>query len=210
MRRILTSLAAFILVVMASLSGAPEASAQFRYGPMAGVNLNTLRFKQDLFTINSQVGSLGGIAGEMMFPGIGIGVDLGLFYQMRGSRLHLGEREMWASQGYGTENMNFHTLTIPLHIKLKWRRLGGFEEKIAPMVYGGPTFSFDVAHSRIDAMTYAGGDVALECGIGGEFFEHWQLKAGYSFGMTYVTKAKILSEFSARCNAWTIRLGYYF
>ncbi len=83
MRRILTSLAAVIVVVIASLSGAPEASAQFRYGPMAGVNFNTLKFKQDLMTINSQVGPLGGIAGEMMFPGIGIGVDLGLFYQMR-------------------------------------------------------------------------------------------------------------------------------
>ncbi len=210
MRRILTSLAAVIVVVIASLSGAPEASAQFRYGPMAGVNFNTLKFKQDLMTINSQVGPLGGIAGEMMFPGIGIGVDLGLFYQMRGSKLHMREREIWFSQCFGVEKLNLHTLTIPLHLKLKWQRLGGFEEKIAPIIYGGPTFSFDLAHSHIDAMTFAGGDVALECGIGGEFFERWQLKAGYSFGMTYITKAKILSDFSARCNAWTIRLGYYF
>lgn len=100
MRRILTSLTAFIIVVMASLSGAPEAAAQFRYGPSAGVNFNTLKFKQDLFTIDSQVGPAAGIVGEMMFPGIGIGIDLGLLYQLRSSKLHMGEREMWASQGY--------------------------------------------------------------------------------------------------------------
>ena len=210
MKRILHSLTALSIVVMALLAGAPEAAAQFRYGPMAGVDFNTLKFKQDLFTVDTQVGPTAGIAGEMMFPGIGIGIDLGLFYQLRGSKLHMGERELWASQGYGTETMNFHTVAIPLHLKLKWHRLGGFEEKVAPIVYGGPTFGFTAAHSKIDAMTYAGGAVALECGIGAEFFEHWQLKAGYSFGMTYLAKAKILTNFSTRCNAWTIRLSYYF
>lgn len=210
MRRILTSLTAFIIVVMASLSGAPEAAAQFRYGPSAGVNFNTLKFKQDLFTIDSQVGPAAGIVGEMMFPGIGIGIDLGLLYQLRSSKLHMGEREMWASQGYGTENMDLHMVSIPIHIKLKWHRLGGFEEKLAPMVYGGPTFSFMAGHSKIDAMNFSGGDVALECGIGAEILERWQLNAGYSFGMTYLAKAKVLTDFSCRANAWTVRLAYYF
>ena len=145
-----------------------------------------------------------------MFPGIGIGIDLGLLYQLRSSKLHMGEREMWASQGYGTENMDLHMVSIPIHIKLKWHRLGGFEEKLAPMVYGGPTFSFMAGHSKIDAMNFSGGDVALECGIGAEILERWQLKAGYSFGMTYLAKAKVLTDFSCRANAWTVRLAYYF
>lgn len=210
MRRIITSITAFIIVMAAALSGAPDASAQFRYGPLAGVNFNTLKFKQDLFTIDSQTGPAAGIAGEMMFPGIGIGLDLGLTYQLRNSKLHMGEREMWAYQGYGIENMDLHMVSIPVHIKLKWHRLGGFEEKIAPIVYGGPTFSFTVAHSKIDAMKFSGGDVALECGIGAEILERWQIRGGYSFGMTYLAKAKILTDFSNRCNAWTIRLAYYF
>ena len=40
--------------------------------------------------------------------------------------------------------------------------------------------------------------------------ERWQLKAGYSFGMTYLAKAKVLTDFSCRANAWTVRLAYYF
>lgn len=210
MRKILITLTAFIAVLTASLAGAPEAAAQFRYGPMAGVNFTTLKFKQDLFTIDSRVGPAAGIAGEMMFPGIGIGLDLGLIYQMRGSTLHMGEREMWASQGYRNENMDLHMVTIPLHLKLKWQRLNGLEEKIAPIVYGGPTFSFTAAHSKIDAMSFSGGDVAIDCGIGAELFRHWQITGGYSFGMTYLAKAKILSDFSCRANSWNIRLAYYF
>lgn len=210
MRRFLTSLTALILVVTASLFQAPEASAQFRYGPTVGANLNALKYKQELFTIDKKVGPQAGIAGELMFPGIGIGLDLGFFYQMRSSKLHLGQREIWASQGYGNENLNFHTVTIPIHLKLKWHRLNGFEEKIAPLVYAGPTFNFNVAHTKLECMNFATGDVAIECGIGAEFFERIQLKLGYSFGMTYITKAKIMTDFSARFNAWTARIGYFF
>lgn len=210
MKRHIISLAVWLAVVAAALCSSPKAAAQFRYGPMAGVNFTYLQFKQDLMKVDSQVGPAGGIAGELMFPGIGIGIDIGLMYQMRGSKLHLGEREIWSSQGYGTETMSLHMVSIPVHLKLKWQRLNGFEEKVAPIVYAGPTFSFMAGHSKIDAFQYSGGDVAIDLGFGAELFRHWQLTGGYSFGATYLTKAKILTNYSARANSWNIRLAYYF
>jgi len=209
-RHIIATIAAWLAVVAAALITSPAASAQFRYGPMAGVNFTKFAFKQDLVTVDSHVGPAAGLAGEMMFPGIGIGIDVGLMYQMRGSKLHLGEREIWSSQGYGTETMSLHMVSIPVHLKLKWQRLNGFEEKVAPIVYAGPTFSFMAAHSKIDAFSYSGGDVAVDVGLGAEFLRHWQLTGGYSFGATYLTKAKILTNYSARANSWNIRLAYYF
>lgn len=201
---------AAVIALTALFAALPEAAAQFRYGPMAGVNFTTMKFRQDLFNIDMKAGPAGGIAGELMFPGVGLGLDLGLLYQMRASSLDMGERPMWASQGYGREAMDLHTITIPIHLKLKWQRLGGLEEKISPIVYAGPTFDFTAAHSKIDAMEFSGGDVAIDVGIGAEVYRHWQLTAGYSFGMTYLAKAKILTDFSCRANSWTIRLAYYF
>ncbi|MCM1028237.1 MAG: porin family protein [Pseudoflavonifractor sp.] len=210
MKRFICPLIAAVAIVMAILSSAPKAAAQFRYGPMVGANFTSLKFRQDLFSIDSEVGPAAGIAGEMMFPGIGIGLDLGLLYQMRGSTLHMGQREIWASQGYGKEDMDLHMVSIPIHLKLKWHRLGGFEEKLAPIFYVGPTFSFMAGHSSIDAMKFSGGDVAIDLGIGAEIFRRWQITGGYSFGMTYLAKAKILTDFSCRANSWNIRLAYYF
>lgn len=210
MRRILTSLTALIIVLSTFLSGAPEAAAQFRIGPMAGVNFTTLKFKQDLITIDSKVGPAAGLAAEMQFPGIGICLDLGVMYQMRGSKLHMGEREIWSSQGYGTEDMDLHMVSLPLHLKLKWQRLNGFEEKLAPMAYFGPTFSFMASHTKLEAMKFTGGDLSLDLGIGAEIMRHWQITGGYSFGMTYLAKAKILTDYSCRANSWNIRLAYYF
>ncbi len=210
MKSLIRSLLAAMIALSAVVAAAPEAAAQFRYGPMAGVNFTKMKFRQDLFNIGMKAGPAAGIAGEMMFPGIGIGLDLGLLYQMRSSNLDMGERPMWASEGYGREAMDLHTISIPVHIKLKWQRLGGLEEKISPIIYAGPTFDFTAAHSKIEAMNFSGGDVAIDVGIGAEIYRHWQITAGYSFGMTYLAKAKILTDFSCRANSWNIRAAYYF
>ena len=47
-----------------------------RWGASAGVNVNSMKFKQDLFGVSSAVGESAGIRGEMMFPGIGFGLEL--------------------------------------------------------------------------------------------------------------------------------------
>ena len=52
--------------------------AQFRAAGVAGVNISTLNFSQDLVPVKSSVGYQAGILGELMFPGIGFGIDLGL------------------------------------------------------------------------------------------------------------------------------------
>lgn len=38
----------------------------------------------------------------------------------------------------------------------------------------------------------------------------WQLTAGYNMGMTYVVKAKVLTNYSARNRYWYVRGTYYF
>ncbi|MDE5744080.1 MAG: PorT family protein [Paramuribaculum sp.] len=200
----------FAFVAVFALAAAPAAKAQFRYGPMAGVSLTSLKFKQDLVSIDQTVGFSAGVIAEMMFPGIGFGIDLGLYFDERGANMNLGERTMWQTQGYGKEHIALHYVALPVHLRFKYTNLNGFEDILAPFAFAGPTFGIRLANSKVKAMEYSGGDLGLEFGIGGEILKRWQVSASYNMGMTYVTKAKILTNYSARSTEWSLRVAYLF
>lgn len=188
-----------------------KASAQtFRYGPTIGVNMTDLIFKQDLVTVDQSVGFHAGVQGELMFPGIGFGIDIGLMYTQRGATVNLGEKEIWSSLGYTNPRVYLHYAEIPINLRFKWTRMNGLEDYIAPYVFGGPTFSILAGHSDLDAFKYAGVDLGLQAGLGFELFRRWQIQASYTWGMTYALKTKLLDDFSARSRTWSLRLTYMF
>lgn len=184
--------------------------AEFRWGPVLGGNYSTLKFKQDLIDVKSTGGFTAGVMGEMMFPGIGLGVDIGLNYTMHGAKVNLGEKEVWSSDGYGNQVVNIHAIQIPVNLRFKYTRLNGFEDKLAPFVYGGPIFSITAGHSNIKAYDFPGGCVMLQCGIGAEIHKNYQISAGYYWGMTYEIRTKKLDNFSARSQGWKLSLCYLF
>lgn len=194
------------LVVLGCLS----ADARMRWGATAGPTVNSLVFKQDLVPVKQTVGLTAGVQGEVIFPGIGIGLDLGLMYNQQGALVDLGSRKVWASLGYGNEHVYLHNIKIPIHLRWKYTRLEGLEEKIAPLIYGGPEFDIQVGSGNSSAFKCSGGDLGLTVGIGAELFKKWQLTAGYTWGMTYVLKTKLLDDFSARSRQWNVNLTYFF
>lgn len=187
-----------------------DVSAKMRWGATAGLSVNKLKFKQDLVPVSNVVGYSAGVVGETIFPGIGIGVDLGLLYNQQGALVDLGSRKVWSSLGYGNEHVYIHNINIPVHLRLKYTRLNGLEDKIAPIVYGGPEFDIQIAHGKCDAFKYSGGDLGLTVGIGAELYRRWQVTAGYTWGMTYALKTKLLDEFSAQSRQWNVRVVYFF
>ena len=195
---------------MISVLGAQKASAQFRYGPAAGVEFTTLKFNQKLFTIDQSTGVTAGIMAEMMFPGVGFGIDLGLLYEQRGARLHLGEKELWSSQGYDAPRSTLHYMNIPLHLRFKWTRMSGLEDYVAPFVSAGPSVGFLVGHNKVEALEYAGGELGIDLGGGLEICRNFQISASYRWGMTYALKTKILTDYSAKNRSWVIRAAWLF
>lgn len=198
------ALAALTLALPASVS------AQFRYGPTLGVDVTNLTFKQDLFTVDKAVGYSAGVVGEMMFPGIGFGIDFGVFYQQRGAVMHLGDKEMWRYMGLGTERSYLHYLEIPLHLRYKYTRIEGMDEYFAPFIFAGPDFGFLVAHNKNVALDYAGGQIGISVGLGAEIYKHWQISGSYTWGTTYALRMKILTNDSARNRTWNLRVAYLF
>lgn len=205
MKRIIT----FIVIACALFAAAPVATAQFRWGPSVGFNMNTMKFKQDLFDTHKGFGGSAGVKAEMMFPGIGFGIDMGLLYEQRAAQLDLGDRLIWSSQGYGDEKIRLHSIDIPFNLKFKWTRLGGTEDIIAPLAFGGPVFSFQAGHTGCKALKYSGGEVMLTAGLGVELWRRWQVTAQYTWGMTYALKTQLLTDLSARNRTLDIRVTYF-
>ena len=198
------------IIVMCAFLGTTTANAQLRYGVIAGASINDFKFTQDLIKVDKEVGYSAGVFSELMFPGIGFGLDLGLMYSQRGATLHLGEKEVWASDGFGNERTYLHCIELPINLRFKYHRLNGIEDYVAPFVFGGPSFTLLVGHGNIDALEYAGGEMGLQAGLGFEILKNWQIMASHNWGMTYRLKTKKLNDFSARNRSWNIRAVYFF
>jgi hypothetical protein len=199
-----------VIFSLFALSTAFTSKAEFRWGATAGASITTLKFKQELATINQGVGPTLGIQGEMMFPGIGLGIDLGAMYTMQGATLNLQDFPVWSTDGYGKERSYLHTLSIPIDLRFKWTRMNGLEDYVAPFVFGGPVFNFTVCHNSLKAMEYPLGAIGVQAGLGFEILQRWQIQGSYTWGMTYSTRAVKLIDYSAREKYWTVRAVYFF
>lgn len=205
MKRLVTSL----VISLCILAYAVPAAAQFRWGPSVGMSINDLKFKQDLFDVSKGIGGSAGVKAEMMFPGIGFGLDMGLYYEQRATTLDLGQKLIWSSEGYGKEKIWLHSIDIPFNLKFKWTRMQGLEDYVAPFVFGGPVFTIQTGHSKCDALKYSGGDVSLIVGGGFELYRRWQVSASYTWGMTYALKTRLLTDLSARNRTIDIKVTYF-
>lgn len=194
-----------VCVVMAFV-----ASAQFRYAPVVGYNNSTLNFNQKLIDVKSASGFHAGVNGELMFPGIGFGIDIGAKYVMQGAEVDLGQKEIWASDGYGKSRLYLHNLEIPVNLKFKWTRMQGLEDYIAPYVFGGPTFSFLLAHSNIKAFSYNVLTIGLQVGIGFELYKCWHVQGCMNWGMSNSVRTIKLDDFAASNRTWSISVLRYF
>ncbi len=192
------------------MASALTASAEFRWGPTAGANFGSFHWKQNLLKTSARTGFQAGLLGELMIPGIGFGIDLGVRYSMNGAHENFGDFKIWNSDGIKDQNVWMHTIQIPLNLKFKWTRMNGFEQTLAPFVFGGPVFNFNVATNDQPALEHPLGFVAMQCGAGVELFEHWQISGGYSWGISYQVRTIKLDNFSAQSRGWFVNAAYLF
>ena len=197
-----------VLALIALICGL-GANAELRWGPTASVNFNTFHWKEPLLETHLRTSFDAGIMTEIMIPGIGFGVDAGLTYGMRSARINFGQWEVWNSDGFKDETVNLHTINIPLHLRFKYTRLEGIEETIAPLVFAGPVFSFNVA-GNCKALEQPVGTVSLDFGLGCELFQKFQVSVGYLWGLSYATRTVKLENLSARADGFRVNLAYFF
>lgn len=188
-----------------------KSSAEFRWGPTAGLNVSTISWKQKLTDTHQLAGFQAGVMGELMIPGIGFGIDMAVKYQRQGATVNFGEYKVWQAAGLGNEKMWFDVIEVPIDLRFKWTRMNGFEQYLAPFAYVGPVFRFNCSASKLAGqIEYPGGTVGLQCGIGGEILEHIQISAGYYWGISYCVKTVKLDNYSGRPQGWLLNAAYLF
>ena len=200
-----------ILVAIIAMAGVGQASAQFRFGIKAGVNLNSLHFsnvKENLSKDNG-CGFTGGIMTEFQVPIIGLCLDASLMYthMSASSDIYTTDESGAISDKPLAQNKNF--LEVPINLKYK---LG--LPVIHPYIFTGPSFAFKLGGDN-DVFKTKTFQCAWNVGLGVELFSHLQLSGSYGFVMNNIMKtAGIVSNTSndikLKNNYWTITAAYLF
>ena len=199
-----------ILLTILCLAVAFGASAKFRVGPTVGANFSTLNWKQKLFPSTMLPGYNAGVQCEVMIPGIGFGVDFGLKYVNQGGKCNFGDQFIWSSDGIGNTDLRLHTIQLPFDVRFKWTKMDGFENYLAPYVFAGPQFNFNVASTKCEAVDKIGVSVGLQVGLGVELYKRFQLSGGYVWGMSDAFRTKKLDDFNCHLNGWLVDFAVLF
>lgn len=207
-----------ILTVIMLLGISASMQAQINFGLRAGANVNKLSFDLDDIKTSNMVGFMAGPILEVKIPIVGLGVETGLLYNMKGTTLkEVGNIDK--------ETIRNHYLDIPINLKYSLP---------IPMLdlhlTAGPYFSYalsgksfkeavsDVADLASDGDT-ENFDIGLNFGIGAKF-SMIGVRAQYGLGLTDVYK--LPKEFiqnaipgkdvesSAKNRVISVMLTYYF
>lgn len=195
------SLLTILVAVIAIFAFAPNANAQFKWGPRVGINVNSLKFSRDIVSTSNRVGFNIGAMCEFTAPVLGIGVDAALTY----SRKNV-DSEYVADMNY---------IEIPINFKYKFN-IPAVNHIVRPFLTTGPSFAFLCNSSTFrDIYSFNNCDVAWNFGFGLEIINHLQLAASYGFDFTkvvsnYRPSGTGTDYYSARNRCWNITLAYLF
>lgn len=190
-----------LLVAIIALIAAFPASAQFKVGPKAGINVTKLHFNKELFETDNRAGFTGGLVGEFIAPALGIGADI--------SALYSRSTAQWM-EANGIEREDRDYISIPLNLKWKLPI-----PTVRPFVTTGPEVSFLASKKDIDAAWHNHTvNWGWNFGLGVEIIDHIQVAASYGLGLGASLKGHQLSELiesaEAKNNVWTVTVAYLF
>lgn len=190
-----------LLVALVAIFSFGYASADFRWGIKAGLNISNLNLKNIPSTVQdpgNRTGWQAGLMAEFTIPIVNIGADASLMYM----RQNVDDNKVY-------ENKDF----IDLPINLKWKiGLPVVGNIISPIIYTGPDFLFAINKHVIDNFKSKACEVGWNVGIGLQLVNHLQITAGYCFGLNNVAKLAGANpqDMKAKKNYWTVTAAYLF
>lgn len=180
------------------------ASAQFKFGPRVGIEVNSLHFDKSVFDSENRAGFTGGLQAEFTVPIIGIGADLSVMYVHRTSEWKR-DNDLETAKDY---------IEIPLNLKYKLN-LPAISKIIAPYVFTGPSIAILASSKAVTELVEAKKcDFAWNFGIGVELVKHLQVGASYGMGLTkalqYIGVASDAADIEGKNRYWTITAAWLF
>ncbi len=187
MMRILV--AAFVMMI------AMTATAQTRFGIIAGIVIENEMPSEDEKKNNNQVGYTAGAIVDFELPVQGLGLEAGAKY---------------TKHTYGKPSMEQYSVDVPVHVRYRLE-VPVVEKVVAPYAFTGPSVSAGVSNKMPTRLSDVKMSLAWNVGAGVEMFKHVRMAATYSI---QVSKTDVVNNGSLvrgkKGNCWTISASYMF
>ncbi len=199
----MTTFGRIFAVVALVIAAAIPASAQFKFGPRLGLEVNSLHFNSKLFDSDNQAGFTGGIEAEFTVPVVGVGFDASVMYVRRNARF-------MQENSKDDTNVPRDYIAIPVNLKYKFGL-----PVIKPYLFTGPEFAFLTSGRAInDALRSKKTDVSWNFGLGVELINHLQVSASYGIGITKATEWVGIAgggdKIDGKNRYWTVTAAWLF
>lgn len=204
-----------ILALVMVIACASTASAQFRFGIKAGINVNELHLNQKTFDKDNGCGFTGGVMVEFTVPVIGIGIDGSVMYTYMNNSIDIpaSSGDLISSiKSEAETNVGKNFIEIPINLKYKLT-IPAVEKLIKPYIFTGPTFAFKLDKNTLDSFKTKTCQTAWNVGLGVELLNHLQIGASYGFGMNNVADKVFgvdAEKLKVKNNYWTVTAAYLF
>ena len=187
MMRILV--AAFVMMI------AMTATAQTRFGIIAGIVIENEMPSEDEKKNNNQVGYTAGAIVDFELPVQGLGLEAGAKY---------------TKHTYGKPSMEQYSVDVPIHVRYRLE-VPVVEKVVAPYAFTGPSVSAGVSNKMPTRLSDLKMSLSWNVGAGVEMFKHVRVAATYSI---QVSKTDVVNNGSLvrgkKGNCWTISASYMF
>lgn len=209
MRKIVLLLGLFI-----GLLSVTESSAQIKYGVKGGLNLSSVGFDEDVYSINNRAGFFVGPTVLMATPIKEIELDASLLFDQRGVETETSDLQ--GGRPYKTTTTQ-RQIAIPFNLRYNLSP----ESNTRLYVFAGPQLGLNVGkkESELD-----NGDIvfdtfsfSMNIGIGMMLSQRIQVSANYNFVCGKNAGIWINRQLDSgrqvnksRFNAWQFSVGYYF
>lgn len=189
------------------IGGATTASAQFKFGIVAGMNMSKLSFDDGkYFNSEHRAGWYVGPKVWFNIPIVGLGVNASAQYSQRRMNVKSGDGEDAVS-----DSKNLNTIEIPINVRYTLG-LGSIASVYAET---GPQFGFNVGNKTISEVAkFKSSNVTWNVGIGARVLGHLEAGVGYNIALSkfgeLVPDALTGTKNDFKSNTWQVQVAYLF
>ncbi len=198
-----------VLACLAAWLWTAPASAQFKWGLEAGVNMSKVRVSGDggLFDSSNRTGWFVGPKAQVVMPVIGLGIDGAILYSQKYMKLE--------AEGESAPNKSMPYLEIPINLRYNY----GFSSLVGVYVATGPQYNWYLGGRGLTFDGYNIGNLerstfSWNVGAGVNLLGHLQLGVTYNIAMGETGQIRDVVDaaraFDMKNNTWQVRLAYLF
>lgn len=185
------------LLLVLFILAAQTASAQFKFGVRAGLNVTHMKLNSSAVKADNQAGFFVGPTVKFSLPIVGLGVDASALYDNR--KVKLTDQ---------TTNIETETTQQTIDVPINVRYTLGLSSLVSAFIYAGPQFSYNVGSKHKADWEWKDATKSANVGVGVTVIDHVQLNVNYNFPFEKSLTSAIKG--AGKDHTWQIGAAYFF